>query len=518
MVEQEIELKLSLPEGEVARFRRDPMIHRLKQGRAVNKPLLAAYFDTPNLSLKSARMALRIRQEGRLRVQTLKIATKGSATGIQVRGEFNAKTNRNSPDIALIESEAARCALLKAIGRTKDDNSAPESTVLELIPVFTTDVRRTIWTLADGTDAVEVCLDLGTIESGGKSVLIREVELELKRGSEAFLLDIADTFSERYGCRVFSDSKAARGYGLFSPSTPTPRKAGKLRLEPDQSVWEAFQAIVGEGTDQLFANEPAVRLGQDVEGVHQARVAVRRMRAALSAFRSVLPDDYRIPLNKDLRWVGNMLGPARDWDVFIDETLHAVLKRSGRSPALDRFAERCGEARKRGYRRARKGLNSARYGRLQLSLIRVPYTAAPTLEAERPIGEFAGALLDERLRAVQTTAGRDPSLLDEVSLHALRIDIKKLRYAIEFFGNIYVADYVKPYRSALKRLQECLGGLNDAAVHTAMLQAMNAPDRPVSKSVQRAILSHLHASRDEGLSHLTEMWGAFSTLPPFWRS
>jgi len=505
MVEQEIELKLSLPETEIARFRRDSLIHRQKRGRALNKPLLAAYFDTPDMKLRARKMAFRIRQEGRARIQTLKVSN-SPAAGLQIRGEYNAPTSADVPDLDLISDEGVRSVMTEVIGETGS-----------LVPVFTTDIRRTLWTLEEGANAVEVCLDIGAIVSGGKSVSVCEVELELKSGSVAYLLDIADILAERYGCQVFTDSKAARGYHLFQPREPEVRRATKLLLEPEMSVWEAFQTIMAEGTEQLFGNIPVVRDGNNSDGVHQARVGVRRMRAALSAFQPALTEEFRKPLNRQLRWFAGMLGPARDWDVFIDETLGPVSAAPNPPPGLKKFQARCGEARRRAYRRANKGLNADRFGRIQLSLIRIPYHAAPTKEALGPIGAFAGNLLDERLLTIQTAAGEDPAGLDEISLHALRIDIKKMRYAVEFFGNLYDTADVKSYRSALKKLQECLGGLNDAAVHTAMLQSMDAPDHPVPKSVRRSIETHLSRSQDQGLSSLSAMWAWFSGLTPFWR-
>lgn len=502
MAEDEIELKLSLEQGDVERFRREPLIHRAKQGRAQSKALLAVYFDTPDLALRGRKAALRLRQEGTERIQTLKTAAGGA--GLLRRTEFNAPTDAQTPDLTLIGDEAVRAEIEALVG-----NSG-------LVPVFSTDVKRTAWMLELPGAAVELALDVGRIESNGNAVEICEAELELKGGAPLALLDFAEALAMRYRCRVSDESKAARGYALYAPQPAKPRKAEKLSLDPEAPAWAALGRIVEEGAAQIFGNEAAVLDATDIEGIHQARVAVRRTRAALSAFRAILPDEIRKPLNKSLRRHQVALGPARDWDVFIDETLGPLCENADAPKSLRRFLSRAEEARRMAYVRAHKAIRSQRYGRMQLALIRFPYLPAPQ-GATMSTGSLASALLDERLQAVAEAAGPNPIDLPEAELHMLRIDIKKFRYALDFFVSLYPPDALKPWRSASKRLQECLGGLNDAAVHAALVESMDAPDRPVPKRVRAVIADHNAKKVETGLSVLSERWHEFQTLEPFWR-
>jgi triphosphatase len=501
MAEQEIELKLTLDAGELSRFRRDPLIHRAKEGRAASKTLVAVYFDTPDLALRSNRAALRLRLEGRERVQTLKLS--GGGTGLQHRTEFNAPAIGETPDLSLIDDDEVAETVRDWVG------GAP------LVPIFSTDIRRTIWMLALDGARVELALDVGTVESAGRDTSILEAEFELKDGEALPLLDFARDIADRYNVHVEERSKAAKGYALFQGQTPQAHKAAKMTLDPDASAWSSLGRIVEEGTAQLLKNEEAVFDGANIEGVHQSRVAVRRTRAALSAFRSILPDETRKRLNKPLRRHQLALGPARDWDVFLDEVL-LPLQRGKGDRKFSAFVKRAEEARRLGYARAHREMRSSRFGRLQLELVRFPFLPPPdgVMPTTR---EFASTLLDERLAAVRLAAGEHPSKLEELALHAFRIDIKKLRYAIDFFRSIYPKEALSPWRSVGKSLQDCLGGLNDAAVQRALLDAMDAPDKPVSKSVRRRIEAFNEERVDAGLAKLDEAWRAFESLVPFWR-
>ncbi|NMM46126.1 CHAD domain-containing protein [Rhodospirillaceae bacterium KN72] len=503
MAEKEIELKLTIRPEDVVRFRREPVLHACKRGRARSKQLLAVYFDTKALVLRKKRVALRIRQEGAQRIQTVKASLGGA--GLLRRLEHNAPITGDTPDLSLIADTEARSEIAGIIGRKK------------LQPVFTTDIRRTIWLIDHDGSTIEVALDLGKIISNGNSVDVCEVELELKGGPSLGLLNFACELAQRYRLRVSEESKAVRGYGLFEGVTPKPRKAKPPVLNPDADAWTSFARIVEEGSAQLFGNEAAVLDGTDIEGVHQARVAVRRLRAALSAFSGVVPDDIRKPAGKELRWVQNALGPARDWDVFITETLEPLVTKKGAPSAFEKFLHRAERARHLAYRRAHKIVRGARYGRLQIRLIRMPYLPEPESVRGLTTRDVATRLLQERYDTVLEAAGESPAQLAETYLHMLRIDIKKLRYAIEFFDSIYDQESAKEWLSATKRLQDCLGGLNDAVVHADMIDAMEAPDMPVPKSVRAFITAHNNAKIESGLMDLQDAWIGFAALPVYWR-
>src|SRR5262249_6619790 len=130
-------------------------------------------------------------------------------------------------------------------------------------------------------------------------------------------------------------TKAARGYGLFTAKRAEPQRATPVRLEPTMSAKDAFAEIARNCLSHLRANEACARLGEDPEGVHQLRVATRRLRALVGAYRHHIDDQVHSFLADELRWLQLQLGPARDWDVFIDQGLRPLRQRLPNEMALE---------------------------------------------------------------------------------------------------------------------------------------------------------------------------------------
>jgi len=509
MSEQEIELKLRLGAGAAAKLRRDPQVHRLKRGRAANRRLIAVYFDTDDLALQTAGVALRLRQEGRARVQTVK-APVGSAGGVQTRIEVTAPIAGTAPDVSLIADQAVRARVEEACG----DRA--------LRPVFSTDVKRTLWMIEWGESLIELALDEGEIKSDAAAAPepICEAELELKGGSPADLLAFATDLRERIRFSVGAGSKAARGYALFLGAPPAPKKAASPDLDPAMSAAEALAAILSGGAAQLLANEPVVRRAVESEGVHQARVAVRRTRAALGAFRPIIEDAHRKPLAKRLKWMQGALGPARDWDVFLEETLAPLRREQPDCAGLQAVEGLARKRRKAGYKQAVKAFAKKRCQRLILDLDGFAFTENPTAEAT-PIGAFAADLLEARHAQIVRDAKGDPLALPVEAQHQLRIEIKNLRYALEFFQSLYPAQARQPLLKAAKKLQDCLGGLNDAAVAHRLLQELADAEDPRAGLDPEAVdlIEGFQAARVEaGLAKLAACWEKFQAAPAFWRA
>ncbi|MBP5856124.1 CHAD domain-containing protein [Marivibrio halodurans] len=522
MASAEIELKLTIDAASALRLRRDRYLHAVKRGRARNQRLIAVYFDTDALDLKAAGIALRLRQEGRRRVQTVKCPIGAPGGGVQKRLEVEAPITGTEPDLSLIDDPSVAERVRAAVG----DKT--------LKPVFSTDVKRTIWMIDQAEGTIELALDEGEIASAGAEgksggrVIVREAELELKAGSPTALLAFAEDLRERVPFRIGGESKAARGYALFLEASTAIAKAGEPALDPAMSAQQALSAILADGISQLLANEAMVLEGTDPEGVHQARVAVRRMRAALSAFTPVLDTANRKHLAKPLRWVQQALGPARDWDVFLSETLAPVRARAGAHPGLTLIEKHAARKREKAYRQAEKALFAKRYQRMILRLEGFEYSRNPLAEA-LPVGRFAWELLQQRYDRVRADGGADPRDLETEALHALRIEIKKLRYAVEFFKGLYDPKAVASFLQATKKLQDCLGALNDAVVAERLLAELVPeaadPDIEVETEEQARIEEALSVIREvqseqiqAGLAKLSAAWERLLGERPFWKT
>ncbi|MDE0390778.1 MAG: CHAD domain-containing protein [Rhodospirillales bacterium] len=278
--------------------------------------------------------------------------------------------------------------------------------------------------------------------------------------------------------------------------------------------------------DHCAANHDAVLDGNDPEGVHQFRVALRRLRSVLSAFQSVLSTVDLEWLDREAKLLIDLLGPARDWDVFIAETLAAVREARPDDKTLACLAAAAGTQRGRAYERAQT-LRDPEFTTFLLRFGRWIETAAWRETADhavldQPLAGLAGRLLDQRHERV-LKRGRGFENLSDSRLHRLRIVLKKLRYPCEFFAGQFPESKSNPYVRALRGLQSDLGRLNDAAVAEQRLTALLRDHRKNGDlgaiSVAAGLVIGWHARACEASRvRLAEDWHVFAAAKPFWRA
>lgn len=341
-----------------------------------------------------------------------------------------------------------------------------------LKPLFRTEIgRRTIDFSPAPETQIEAAIDRGRIYAPGRGTgePVSEVELELKGGDAAALYDVALDLLAVAPVRLERRSKAERGYHLAA-GAPAPTEAvhaEPVDLDRSLSGGEALRRIGLSCIDQIARNEKAVCAGLP-EGVHQMRVAVRRLRAVLSAFAGLLPDDERRTLSAEAHWLADALGTARNLDVFGKSLIGAApadLVAGAGGAALAAAAE---QRRQAAYAQANRAVRSRRYTALLLHLLRWFEgrrwrTDAAARGLEEPIGEIAPEVLDRRRRAVKRRSKGFAGQSVE-QRHRLRIALKKLRYAAEVLAELYPPAAVERFAERLKRLQDDLGDANDVRV------------------------------------------------------
>ncbi len=240
-------------------------------------------------------------------------------------------------------------------------------------------------------------------------------------------------------------------------------------VNPNQSVREAFAAILWHNVRALVAWEKAAKSWKDIEGVHQIRVALRRMRSALSVFRPAIPRDVTGTWAQQMRQFASALGPARDLDVFISEGLVPLAEHLPLPGAksLMALAER---HRAMAYDPVRTMLESAEYRCFKKDfrawLRAEGWRSAELSERQRARLDsralaFARKTLKQRLRKV-LKAGADANQDSADDMHRLRIECKKLRYAVEFFLPLFEGS--EGFVAHMKKLQDLLGMMHDVAV------------------------------------------------------
>lgn len=492
----EIELKLTIDPAHVERLRRHPVLESMVQGKPRRHKLRSIYFDTPEQDLLRAGFALRLRRMSGRWVQTVKGDGRVEG-GLHSRNEWEWPVQGGKPEPA--PSTAPDLAQLLT----------PKLRA-QLRPLFVTDFWRTAWQLRTKQGAeIELVLDQGEVRAGDRCQPISEVELELKTGEVASLFEVALSIQKQVPFWIEDLSKAQRGYLLCSGETPPPRMAQPVRLAPEMPVAQAFQRIAGECLAQLQGN--MAKLGQDPEYLHQARIAVRRLRSALSLFGIAL-SEAPADVVKELRWLMGYLGPARDWDIFVTQTLPQITAQLPDNRALTRLQADAAALRDAHRQAALEAILSQRYTTLILTLgLQLARQAEPPGESVT-LGEFATRTLTRQHKHVRRKSRRHAAL-NTAERHALRIAAKKLRYAAEFFAGIYPHKRARLYLAALAALQNVLGALNDAAVTQRLLAELPAP-----RGQATGIVSGWTAySSQVSLQQFHQAWRNFTRQKLFWK-
>jgi inorganic triphosphatase YgiF len=510
MVSQETELKLALTPRSFAKLAQDPLFGA---PRRAARSLLSVYFDTSRHALWRRGVALRLRRERGGWVQTLKGGGSVEA-GLHRRAELTHGLISATPDLALLGEHDLGKLAARAVRGTP------------LVPVFRVDVERDTRrvTPAPGV-TIEVSLDRGRIVHGASRALVCEIEFELKRGPAWRLFELALAVAARYPVRLEHRSKAERGYELIGAVHPAPVRGRLGVIRREMSAAAAFRAACVACLNHLQANQRGVLRGADPEYLHQARVALRRLRSVLGAFAALLPPEMVEPRIKSVRRLTRALGPARDWDVFAGETLAPVMRQFPGHRGLMALERACTRLRDAASRSTRRALASRREQALLLELggwlAAEPWLAAGSGKAQRawqaPVRDHATELLEQyHRRALKRGRGIGSASLPR--LHRLRIAVKTLRYAAGFFGPLFVRARAKPMLVALNELQDLLGAINDCASAPALITAADAAARGPLKPQARTIVSHWNAAmladRRRALKHA---WKVFRRCERFWR-
>ncbi len=514
--QSEIELKLAAEPSSLRALKKAPAISG-RAGRSSTRSLESVYYDTPDHRLHKRKLAFRVRKKGRQYVQTLK----DEGDGMLRRGEWETPVRSLEPDLDALPNPDPR-------GRI--------GVVLpgELRPVFASRIRRTTRVLSDTSEdgspnEIEIAFDDGVVESNGQSVPVAEVELELVRGSPEALYNLALELHELTPLKVEMRSKSARGYALAKGEPPGWSKAKTLKLRSKATVGETLQSVARNCMNHWLQNEAAAMAGDHPEGVHQMRVGLRRLRSAISLFAKAIPADQLGWLKEESKWVANSLGPARDWDVFQASLLGPVLAARPDDAALAILKQAAEAARAAGYDQVHATVASPRYTRCLLRLgawvegegWRFGSDKSITASQNRPIVELADRLLSKRHKAV-LKLGEGFADLPTEQRHQVRIALKKLRYATEFFRSLYRRKDAKPYLKALANLQDTIGHLNDVAVAGRLMDELTAgTDRRTKRraALERAagIVVGWH---EHGVAVLEPQivadWHEFADARPFW--
>lgn len=500
----EVELKLSATPAAFAAVRRHRALTEANPGRAHSTSIISRYYDTATHELFGRGVALRLRRHGARWLQTVKGAG-DTAAGMHRRAEYEWPLSRARLEPAKLATTPWSELFADAAGR--------------LTPVFTTEVKRTERALSfeDGTRAT-LSFDHGTVRAGRKRCPLCEIEIELVEGDARRLYDFALALCTDIPLTLAHASKADRGYALARSRPAQAVYARKVALAPDVGAPRALAAIAVDCLAQIGGNAEFMRAGRDGEFLHQLRVGVRRMRSLLklAASAEIAPDVT--PLDHDLGALGDVFGPARDWDVFAAGTLPAIAPHVGAQQRRGFGRLRLRAARQRRLHRvaAQSEAGSQRFtclllalGRFCIGLERAAPDPPATALAHDALGES-----ERRLRK----RGKRLREADAPTRHRVRVAAKRLRYAAEFFAPLFRHAGASDYIDALAELQGTLGRLNDMAAATRLLDELIAPIRnDVELSHAAGVVRGWTAAMSaRELERLPKSWRQFARAKPFW--
>ncbi|MGH6761796.1 MAG: CHAD domain-containing protein [Phyllobacterium sp.] len=502
----EIELKLLADPQRLGDLAQSPVVALYSKGRGAVHQLVATYYDTPDLALKKAGYAMRVRRSGQRFIMTLK-TDQPLGSDMLRRGEWETPVPGPEPD---------RQWLLSRLPEEKRKALEP----MQLEPVFTTQVRRETHMLTLPSGQVELALDRGQIISDSRSDEISEAELELKEGNAALLFQIAHELNATTPLRPSTDTKAARGFRLFQQCAPETRKPPKLSLGPKLPLDDALAEILRAALLHLLDNQAAAADGRDPEGVHQVRVALRRLRAALSLIRHFAPSVTIDALRADAQWLASAMGDARNWDVFLTQALPEIEKGCPSADGFGPLRAASESIRKSAYEKAVAALSNPRTGQFAINLglwieqrgWRADVSTGTLAELAAPAADFGRQIL-ERRHEKALKRGRGLSKLSVDERHKLRLALKKLRYTADFFlPLIGKRKNAARYGRQLAALQDVFGQYNDAMTTIGLMAELRRHGLPQEAQMAGGAVMGWAAST---LSHmdpqLQSAWKDFTT-------
>jgi triphosphatase len=511
--QRELEIKLKLPPETVGQVKKVPLIKAVKRSpkRATE---LSVYFDTEKHKLRKHGLMLRVRRIGNRYLQTIKA---DSNAGPFERGEWESEIADGEPDLNL-----ARKTPLKPIMNRKLRR--------QLKPMFETRVHRTVYPIVNRGHLTELAIDKGKIDTGAGSLPLCELELELKSGNEAELFSVARELVRELPAQLTLKSKSQRGYELIDGELGAPVRAVPADLADCASAREGFRAIGGACLRQIIENEPAVIKG-DSEGVHQMRVGLRRLRVAMSLFSALLQDSQTATIKDELKWLTGELTPAREIEVLMKRVIKPLKEKGeARRNGIPALLQDLTAKRKAALERAQDAITSARFRSLTLEVAAwletgnwiKPEDDLVHSRGDMPIKRLAAEQLARRWRKVRKK-GKSLAQLDARDRHKLRIQVKKLRYAAEFFGELFrgkrASKRWRRFIAALEHLQDGLGDLNDIMVDENLITTAGLKRRRASPN--RAFAAGLLTGRedarlDAAMAAATENYAAFAATKHFW--
>ncbi len=476
----EVEWQFDAPTAGVAReaLRTGARLADVSLRPLPTEQIVDVYFDSGDARLRAAGWTLRARTSGGRCEATLK-STDWSSRGPQRRREVSEPIPAADGTNLMAAPGPAGMRLRLLLGPAT------------LQPALTVRTQREHLQASAANRAVaDVALDETTLERtppGASADHLVRLELESIGATDAHLHDLADRLDACASLRRAEQSKVEAGLGDITATTPRddPPHA-PIRAETPVRVL-VRSTLVAQAS--VFAgNEMTARTGSDPEGVHRMRTASRRMWEVIALFRDALPG-ATLALRDELAWARRALGDVRDLDVQVANLQAEAATTSDGGAALGPLIARLEGEREAARARMLAALDTPRFEALLAGLdaaIGALESGGPNGRAERSVGDVAARVLRRRMAQVRRRGDRLNAQSPDADLHALRIRVKRLRYALEFLAPLYpkAAARLLP---CLVALQDGLGRRQDAVISARQIRALADADHRLAPGARLAM-------------------------------
>jgi len=452
-----------------------------------DQQLRTVYFDTPDLRLARWGLSLRCR------------------TGEGDAARWTLKVPGDEP--ALARTEVVVDAPTSAVPDELERLVRAHVRDARLAPVAVLEARRRRLSVPG---VAEIDDDDVAVLDGERVVRrFREVELELVDGADG---DAASSFVDKLLAAGASLAEATSKLeqALGDVAHAPPEVVGR-RVDATSTLAEVARAAIAAGVIRLIRHDPGVRIGEDAEDVHQARVATRRLRSDLKTFAAAFASDGVTALRDELKWIGACLGHVRDADVLLER-----LGAAGASAPVVRRLQREREA-------ARTELLAAMDGERYVALVSTLVDAANghALSDGSSAGDRAGDVLAgvvhkewRKAKRVHAALGAHP---EDAALHELRIRAKRARYASEASAAV-LGKPASRFAKALAGLQGALGDLQDAVVAEEWLTRTAKVSAAGVAFTCGLLVAHERAAQEDARQAWLPAWDDVVAARKRWRS
>ncbi|HEY5795864.1 MAG TPA: CHAD domain-containing protein [Bosea sp. (in: a-proteobacteria)] len=412
----------------------------------------SVYYDTSRHKLLRAGYRLSIRTQSGKRFQDVELATVAALAAVPC---WSTAIDEDGPgDASLADTPLADILGDAAAGKLK--------------PVFVVDLRRRSATLERAGSTIAASFDTGTIDAEGAVERICELRLELVSGAPEALLDLARELGSAVPLTLILRPPGERGFRLLPAQADRPVGDPSIELLPAMTTRAAADGICRGCAAALLEGLAQLSSGGGQDALHRTRIGLRRLRALLWFLKPVLGVEAALLAGR-LRSFAQFLGAARELDVFCDRVLAPLQRANPDAPGADALFESFDRRRQDEHEKVLAFVQSPAMLEFGLGLVdglaslsvSEPAALKNAELRERPVVDFVRMRLDKRLKAFLKES-RDLLHCAPERQHDIRVQAKKLRYAVEGFHPVIGAKESRKLTAALVRLQDLLGELNDA--------------------------------------------------------